>query len=162
MIWVVFTMVLNPILPRLSELHYEGNSREFRHRILWLIGATFVFCIIYLAFMYFIGIQIFGIIYKVPLLTHRLEFVLVGVGSGILCIATIFSNLLIMIRKMKILLISYTIAAVLSAVTSTYLVIAKGLLGATLSYLIMMSVLMVILAAGYFFADRHNRYKGQA
>ncbi len=157
MIWVIFTMVLNPILPHLSELHYQRNFREFVRKILWLIGAVFIFCIIYIAFMYFIGIQIFGAIYNVPLQTHRLEFVLVGMGSGVLCIATIFSNLLIIIRETKILLICYTTSAVLAALSGVYFVIHAGLLGATLSYLFMMLVLLTLLAVGYVFAERRAR-----
>lgn len=157
MIWVVFIMVLNPILPRLAELYFSGKRKEFVRKIERLIGAIIAFCIVYLVFMYAIGIRIFEIVYKVPLLSYRLAFILAGIGSGFLCIATVFSNLLIVIRQAKILLVSYTGVAVVSAGISMFLVKREALLGAALSYLLSMILLLGILIVGYIYADLHKQ-----
>jgi len=156
MIWVVFIMVLNPILPRLAALYFSGKRKEFIRKIERLIGAIIAFCIVYLVFMYAVGIHVFEIVYKVPLLSYRLAFMLAGIGSGFLCIATVFSNLLIVIRQAKILLLSYVGVAVVSAVISMFLVKTMALFGAALSYLLSMILLMVILIAGYIYANIHK------
>jgi len=157
MIWVVFIMVLNPILPRLSELYFSGKHNEFDRRIRSLIIAIAVFCIVYLAFMYLAGIRVFEIVYKVPLLSYRKEFMLAGIASGFLCIATVYSNLLIMIREKKILLVSYILAAAVSAGSSMLLVKNQGLYGAAASYLISMLFLMMVLVAGYVLMDSRKK-----
>ena len=157
MIWVVFIMVLNPILPRLSELYFSGKRNEFDRRIRSLIIAIAVFCIIYLAFMYLAGIRVFEIVYKVPLLSYRKEFMLAGIASGFLCVATVYSNLLIMIRENKILLVSYILAAAVSAGSSMLLVKNQGLYGAAASYLISMLFLMMVLVAGYVLMDSQRK-----
>lgn len=157
MIWVVFIMVLNPILPRLAELYFSGKRKKFIRKIERLIGAIIAFCIVYLVFMYAIGIRIFEIVYKVPLLSYRLAFILAGIGSGFLCIATVFSNLLIVIRQAKILLVSYIGVAAAAAGASMFLVKKEALLGAALSYLLSMILLLVILIAGYIYADLHKQ-----
>ena len=156
MIWVVFIMVLNPILPRLTALHFTGKRREFNRQISLLICAIIAFSIVYLAFMYLIGIRIFEIVYKVPLLPYRAEFMTVGVGSGILCVGTVYSNLLVLVRETKILLISYMITAAVSAGASIFLVIGNGLPGAAVSYLITTVLLMILLAAGFIYADLYK------
>ena len=157
MIWVVFIMVLNPILPRLSELYFSGKRIAFDRRIRSLIIAIAVFCIVYLAFMFLAGIRVFEIVYKVPLLSYRKEFMLAGVASGFLCIATVYSNLLIMIRENKILLTSYILAAAVSAGSSMLLVKNQGLYGAAASYLISMLFLMMVLVAGYVLMDSQRK-----
>jgi len=156
MIWVVFIMVLNPILPRLTAMYFMGKRRQFIRQISLLICAIIAFSIIYLAFMYLIGIRIFEIVYKVPLVPFSAEFMIAGVGSGILCIATVYSNLLVLIRETKILLISYMITAAVSAGTSIYLVVENGLFGAAVSYLVTTVLLMLLLAAGFIYSDLYK------
>ena len=157
MIWVVFAMILQPILPHLSELYFSGKRKEFDRKIRRLIIAVTGFGMIYLAFMYLAGIRIFEIVYKVPLMEYRLEFMLAGVGSGILCIAAVYSNLLILIREKRLLLISYIGVTAVSAVTSILLVIREGLLGAAVSYLISMVLLMTVLISGYVLMDLRRK-----
>ena len=106
--------------------------------------------------MYLIGIRIFEIVYKVPLVPFSAEFMIAGVGSGILCIATVYSNLLVLIRETKILLISYMITAAVSAGTSIYLVVENGLFGAAVSYLVTTVLLMLLLAAGFIYSDLYK------
>lgn len=156
MIWVVFIMVLNPILPKLAKMHFAGNRTGFNRLIRNLIVSIAGFSILYLALMYLFGIRIFEIVYKVPLMSYRTAFMIAGIGSGILCIATVFSNLLILIREKKILLFSYIGVAVLSTGTGIYFVIKRGLFGATLSYLITMALLMLALISGYIYADTYK------
>lgn len=157
MIWVVFAMILNPLLPHLSELYFSGRKKEFDRKIRSLILAVTGFGFVYLVFMYLIGIRIFEIVYKVPLTPYRLEFMLAGVGSGILCIAAVYSNLLILIREKRLLLISYIGVTVVSAAASVFLVIRKGLFGAAVSYLLSMFLLMGVLITGYIMMDRRRK-----
>ena len=157
MILVVFVMVLNPILPRLAELYFSDRRHEFDRMIRRLIIAVTMFSAVYLVFMHLIGIRIFEIVFKVPLLAYRSEFMLAGIGSGLLCIATVYSNLLILIREKRVLLISYLGVTALSAGISVLLVIEKGLFGAAFSYLISMALLMSALIAGYIVMDMRRK-----
>jgi len=162
MISVVFLLVLNPILPRLAEMYFSDRHSAFTKQIAKLTGAIMLFSAAYLGIMYVIGIRVFEIVYKVPLLMYRTEFMIAGVGSGILCIATVFSNLLVIVREKKILLLSHIGVAVLAAFMSTYLVIHKGLSGAAVSYMVTMTFLMIVLAAAFLFVDLRRKEEAEA
>lgn len=157
MIWVLFVLVLNPVLPHLARLYFAGKHKEFLTYIEKMIAGITAFSILYLVLMYAGGIRLFEIVYKVPLMEYRFEFMLAGAGSCFLCIATVFSNLLILIRRKRLLLISYIIAALVALVSSIYYVLRAGLTGALWSYLITMILLMVILAFGFAMADRSRK-----
>ncbi len=154
MIWVLFVLVLNPVLPHLARLYFSGRHKEFLTYIEKMIAGITAFSVLYLALMYAGGIRLFEIVYKVPLMEYRFEFMLAGAGSCFLCIATVFSNLLILIRRKRLLLISYIATALFALGSSIYYVIRAGLNGALWSYLITMILLMVILAFGFAMADR--------
>lgn len=162
MIWVVFVMMLSPILPKLAELYFSDRHKEFNRQIRNIVLITSGFSVICLVLMYVIGIRAFEIVYKVPLMAYRKEFVIAGIGSGVLCVGTVFSYLLILIREKRVLLWAYVCVAVLSVLIGIELVIRDGLYGAALSYLITMVLLMLALTGTFAAVSRNRRLAKQA
>ena len=161
MIWVVFVMMLSPILPKLAELYFSDRHKEFNRQIRNIVLITSGFSVICLVLMYVIGIRAFEIVYKVPLMAYRKEFVIAGIGSGVLCVGTVFSYLLILIREKRVLLWAYVCVAVLSVLIGIELVIRDGLYGAALSYLITMVLLMLALTGTFAAVSRNRRLAKQ-
>ena len=157
MIWALFILVLNPLLPHLAKLYFSGKHKEFLKYIEMMTAGIVAFSVLYLVLMYVGGIRLFEIVYKVPLMEYRFEFMLAGAASCFLCIATVFSNLLIVIRRKRLLLISYIATALFALGSSIRFVIRAGLSGALWSYLITMILLMIILAFGFAMADRSRK-----
>ena len=150
---VIFLLVLNPLLPRLAGQYFSGRRSEFMKTIAALTASIAAFSLLYFVVMDTFGIRIFEIIYKVPLLTYRIEFLQAGIGSGLLCMATVFSNLLVLIREKKLLLLSHIAAGAAAAGLSIWLAAGDGVSGAVLSYLVTMSFFAAVLGVSFVFAD---------
>jgi O-antigen/teichoic acid export membrane protein len=156
-IWVIFLLILNPMLPGLAEMYFAHQTEAFNRQVRRLLLVIIASCAVYLVFMYSVGIRIFSAAYDVPLMSYRWEFLLAGIGSGFLCIATVFSYLLILIRQKYVLLFAYIGVTVLSAVSSVYFVEKSALFGATVSYLITTGLLMLAMTTIFWIVDQNRK-----
>lgn len=156
-IWVVFLLILNPMLPGLAEHYFAHQTAAFNRKVRSLLLAIVASCMVYLLFMYGVGIRIFSAAYDVQLISYRWEFLLAGIGSGFLCIATVYSYLLILIRQKYVLLFAYIGVTILSAASSVYFVKKEAIFGATLSYLITTGLLMLAMTTIFWIVDQNRK-----
>ena len=136
-------LVIRPLITSLAEKRQVGEMVQFYS----IIKKIFVFLIL-VGFLttlvsYLIGTPVLSLIFGVDLNSYQLELTIL-VFSGILySIALVFENILTIYRKHNLLLIVYVSMYIVSLLLSKPLIISYGILGACISFMLVM-VLYVI------------------
>jgi polysaccharide biosynthesis protein, probable transporter len=136
-------LVIRPLITSLAEKRQAGEMIQFYS----IIKKIFVFLIL-VGFLttlvsYLIGTPVLSLIFGVDLNSYQLELTIL-VFSGILySIALVFENILTIYRKHNLLLIVYVSMYIVSLLLSKPLIISYGILGACISFMLVM-VLYVI------------------
>ena len=136
-------LVIRPLISSLAEKRQAGEMIQFYS----IIKKIFVFLIL-VGFLttlvsYLIGTPVLSLIFGVDLNSYQLELTIL-VFSGILySIALVFENILTIYRKHNLLLIVYVSMYIVSLLLSKPLIISYGILGACISFMLVM-VLYVI------------------
>ena len=136
-------LVIRPLITSLAEKRQAGKMIQFYS----IIKKIFVFLILVGLFTtlvsYLIGTPVLSLIFGVDLNRYRLELTVL-VFSGILySIALVFENILTIYRKHNLLLVVYIVMYIASILLSKPFIISQGILGACLSFMLVM-VLYVI------------------
>ena len=132
--------IIHPYITKISKLYNEGKAHQLFKMIISFIGVIIGFgCCAVLA-AYLLGIPVLQIIYGLELGKYRLYLVMIMVGGSVFGIVSILSNMLIAMHKN---VAQAGLLAVLSALAyylSYHLTASYKLIGATLSYTVVMCV----------------------
>lgn len=143
-IMLVNQFVLQPLITILKDSYEKKNKKDFLLYIKKIILITILVGAIALVLGYFMGIPVLEIMYGVKLNSYLLSFLIIILGACLYTISSVFSNSLIVIRKTKIQFYIYMFVTIISYVFSTYLIKQNGFIGAIYSYLIMMTLLLIL------------------
>ena len=136
-------LVIRPLITSLAEKRQAGEMIQFYS----IIKKIFVFLIL-VGFLttlvsYLIGTPVLSLIFGVDLNRYRLELTIL-VFSGILySTALVFENILTIYRKHNLLLIVYIIMYIASLLLSKPLIISHGILGACISFMLVMVIYVI-------------------
>lgn len=146
--------IYKPMIAEMGRLWSEGATHEFAKivikQILVIAGLTAVVIL----GGYVIGLEILGWIYGVELQEYKLLFaILLGFG-GIAALNAYFVLVLTIMRRQKVIIVAYGVAAGLNLCMADRLVQQHGLWGAGMVYGITMSVVLVVLAMFMLWGNR--------
>ena len=136
-------LVIRPLITSLAEKRQAGEMVQFYS----VIKRIFVFLVL-VGFLttlvsYLIGTPVLSLIFGVDLNRYRLELTVL-VFSGILySIALVFENILTIYRKHNLLLVVYIIMYIASILLSKPFIISQGILGACLSFMLVMLIYVI-------------------
>ena len=137
--------VFNPILVKLATKWEEGDIKNFvkmtRNQICVIIGITVLAIIVALT----IGCPILGILYSTDLLPYKTELVILMIGGGMLALVNFFNVVITVTRHQIYLMIGYILGALAAATLSNWAVSGWGIMGASIIYV----ALMTIMAASF-------------
>ena len=85
-------------------------------------------------------------IYGTDLATFKTELIVLVLAGGASALGIVMYNVLISLRKQKIILIIYSIVAVFATMITSFLVKSEGIFGATIAYFSIMLILFVLLS----------------
>nr|WP_068994244.1 lipopolysaccharide biosynthesis protein [Streptococcus himalayensis] len=135
---------LRPMLTKLA-IHREKKDIEGYQslkRNIFLI--LFLFTGLVFLGSYFLGIPVLSILYSTPLHQYKESFLILMLGGILSSFATVFDNLLTVLRKQKVLVVSFASSFLVSLFLSDHLVRSYSVFGAALSFLVSMSVWLII------------------
>lgn len=142
---LISILIMKPLLKPFGEYWNNNAENKFIKTIikiiLFLVGITLIIEILALT----IGIPILGWLYAIDLSNYRLELFLLILSGLFYACSTVIFYALGTIRKQKQTTISYTICAVFAAIISNILVKKCGILGSTISSVLIMLALFFIL-----------------
>lgn len=140
---------LRPMITQMAvyEMRQDMKSlNKLRNKILLIL---LLFAIIVLTASGFIGLPIISLVFGTDLTQYQVPFMILMLGGVISAYATVFDNILIVLRQQKLLIISYFSAFIVSILTSNYLVRQYHILGASISFLLAMTVWLLLTLGIY-------------
>ena len=156
---LVSILIMKPLLKPFGEYWNEKNYKKFIRVIisiiLFLVAITIVIEIAALT----IGIPMLGWLYGIELSSYRLELFLLILSGLCYAASTVIFYALGTIRKQKQTTIAYIISAIFALVVSNILVYKYGILGSTISSVIIMTMLFLTLLI--FFVIGYKKEKMQ-
>lgn len=149
-------IIFKPMQTAMAVNYYEKKYKNFWHiiskMILIITGFTFV-CEVG---AYILGIPVLSWLYGVNLKEYKLTLLLLLLCGGINAINIIFYYVLAIMRKQKYMTILYIIVCLVSFLIMDTMTGKMGLMGASLGYLILVSLLAALLLVYIIIQIRRN------
>lgn len=140
--------IYQPTIKHLGDLWSERKVKQFKSKVfrqcLIVIGLMVIITVGGLL----IGLPILSIMYHTDLSIYRLEFAILLIGGSLYALAYYLNVPITTIRKQNYIAYGYVFASVISLVFGKSFVVKHGMLGASLLYLMINAILVVI----YFFS----------
>lgn len=138
--------VFNPVLVKLSESWNARDYRLFRKMTLKQVGVIGGLTLLAIAVALTIGCPVLGWLYNTDLSSYRAELTILMVGGGMLAAVNFFTIVVTVIRCQKHLIIGYVACAVLAGVFSNHVVADYGIMGASVLYSLLMTLMGGVFA----------------
>lgn len=149
-------IIFKPMQTAMAVNYYEKKYKNFWHiickMILIITGFTFV-CEVG---AYILGIPVLSWLYGVNLKKYKVTLLLLLLCGGINAINIIFYYVLAIMRKQKYMTILYIIVCLVSFLIMDTMTEKMGLTGASLGYLILVSLLAALLLVYIIIQTRRN------
>lgn len=153
-IQVCSTYIYNPLIGYFAESYHSCNRPSFiRLTLFTLIGITAIGLISYLGAI-LLGKPILALLYGTEVAKHSDLLSLLLLSSVLLGVSSFLCNLLVAVRALKIMMIGSISALGFAVLTSSPLITAFGMDGATAALLIACSASILISCFGIFLKAR--------
>ena len=142
-------VIFNPILYRTSCMWNEGKYKEFIKTVFQQILYVLALALVCLLGAYLLGVPVLSFMYNKDLAPYKTDLLLIVVGSGFLAMATLFMNILTIMREQKIILVGYIIVAAAAFIFSDKIVSKYEMRGAVWLYVILLVALSVFYGVAF-------------
>lgn len=151
---LIASFIIHPFLVEISGLIKNKDYKKLNTLLIKMIFVIIIFTILGMILCYLIGIPMLKILYGVNLEKYILELLIIVLGSGVFAITTFISNIMIAMRKTMSQTIIFFITSIFTFIICNILIKDYSLLGATLSYSITMTVLLILYLIIYIYSIR--------
>ena len=156
-IQILAHFIFNPILTTYAELWaYEERSKFnelmklVKKQCFLVLGLLGLAIIVSLT----IGLPILSLWFGENLNGYKLELCIIMFGGSMLAYSVYFSTIIAIIRVQMSLIVCYGVVSIISLAISRVMVVGHGMIGASLFYAVLMTLLAVMLAAVVFVSFR--------
>lgn len=146
-IGLLANFVFNPILVKLAHKWDRREMKVFTHIIVRQLGVIAAITMLAIAVALTIGCPVLGILYNADLHEYRICLTILMVGGGMLALVNFFTVVVTVVRGQNHLIIGYISVAVVAKLLSHYFVSTYGIIGATVLYTGLMTLLSLVFAA---------------
>ncbi|WP_419041572.1 lipopolysaccharide biosynthesis protein, partial [Holdemanella porci] len=136
--------VFVPLYTNIATVWHKGTMKVFLSLVLKLMLVCLGLSVLILAGSYLLGIPFLQIVYGVDLSGYKTAFIILMCAGCMTSFNSIMIYIFTVIRKQKLILFVYIIAMVLCQILINPLIQNLNLIGASLDYLIGMSVVGVL------------------
>lgn len=145
-----------PMLIRMTASWENGRRKEFLGYFGRICGALALISAPILLAAWMLGIPVLSWLYATDLSTLRTELLLIMTGGIFLAFNGFYCAVLTIMRKQREIPLTYLAGAVLSLTATPAMVRANGIIGAVLSFVLVMAAVTVLLTARFAFALRNK------
>lgn len=145
-----------PMLIRMTASWENGRRKEFLSYFGRICGALALISAPILLAAWILGIPVLSWLYATDLSALRTELLLIMTGGIFLAFNGFYCAVLTIMRKQKEIPLTYLAGAVLSLAATPAMVRKNGIIGAVLSFVLVMAAVTVLLTALFAFALRNE------
>ena len=145
-----------PMLIRMTASWENGRRKEFLGYFGRICGALALISAPILLAAWMLGIPVLSWLYATDLSALRTELLLIMTGGIFLAFNGFYCAVLTIMRKQREIPLTYLAGAVLSLAATPAMVRKNGIIGAVLSFVLVMAAVTVLLTARFAFALRNE------
>lgn len=138
-------IIFKPMQTSMAIAYTKGETKRFNKVVYKVIGIIVAFTILCCAGAYVLGIPVLSLLYAVELKPYKNVLLLLLLAGGINAINTILYYVLTIMRRQTMVAVVYLMVAGFSLLFVEEVTRAYGLVGAALSYIVLMAVTMLLL-----------------
>lgn len=144
---MISVFIYKPMVADMGRTWAQQKHKIFFIKMLKLIAAIAGLTVMIALGGYVIGLDLLELIYGVDLETYRVLFAILLLFGGIAAIDAFLVTTLTIMRKQKLIVVAYTVAALLNLLIADWLLQNYQLWGAGMVYGVTMSVVLLMLLA---------------
>lgn len=148
-VMLLASVVFNPVLLRISVIWSEKKFSEFIKEIVIQLFVVVGISVVCLVGAYLLGVPVLSVLYNEDLAPYKTELLLIVLASGMLAFATLFMNVLTIMRKQPLIITGYLVVAIVAMIFSDRAVNYGGIRGAVVFYLILLLMLSLFYAIAF-------------
>ena len=142
---LVSQFCIHPFLNQISDYVRENKFKDLNKLVNKINFVLLLFGLFAIICAYLVGIPFLEFVYNIDLKDYLLSLIIILIGSIFYGLATIYSNVLVALRKINMQFYVYLIVSLLFYIICQILIVKYMIFGVTISYLISMFVLMLIM-----------------
>ena len=154
-------LMVRPLITQMAILWNREKYAEFSLIVKKLLFYLFIGGIVVTIVAYFIGTPILSLVFGVALSQYTLPFAILIFAGVLYALAIVFENILTIIRKQHLLVGLYIVLLVITKLVTEPFIYQKGMLGATISFFIVMFTYVIGNGLVYLFAIHRKRMKNE-
>lgn len=139
------SFVLQPNVVNLSELLKKKKIKEFTKIVSKIDFITFTLGILFVVSSYLIGVWALNTVFGIDINNFRIDLTIMVIGAVANAFASIYVNLLIILRRFKGQFYTLLVTNILAAVLSVYLIDRLAMLGSVLVFMTISFLQAIIL-----------------
>ena len=143
--------IIHPFLVKMNNHLVKNDYMNFKKMVIKLCLILFGFGIVCELLLYVMGIPLLNLVYGIKLEKYIIELLVIAFGALLFGISTIISYSMIAMNKNRVQSIIFIISSIISYILSYKLVYAYGLMGAALSYFIIMLLILLLYVISFNF-----------
>ena len=145
-IGLLANFVFNPILVKLAHKWSRREMKVFTKIVVRQIGVIAAITLLAISVALTFGCPVLGILYNADLHEYKLCLTILMIGGGMLALVNFFTVVVTVVRGQKHLIIGYVSVAIVAKLLSQHFVSLYGIMGATVLYTGLMSLLAAAFA----------------
>ena len=139
------SFVLQPNVVNLSELLKKKKIKEFTKIVSKIDFITFTLGILFVVSSYLIGVWALNTVFGIDINNFRIDLTIMVIGAVANAFASIYVNLLIILRRFKGQFYTLLVTNILAVILSIYLIDRLAMLGSVLVFMIISFLQAIIL-----------------
>lgn len=136
--------LLNPVYHKLACMWDENRMKEYSNELLKFSLLNVVISIVCIILVYLFGDMVLSFVYNTDLSAYKTDLIILMGCGGMYSFSTLLYCFMIIMRKQKLILFTYVFVAMVATIASDFAVKKGGIRGASLLYLLLLSLLVVI------------------
>lgn len=153
----ILFLMLRPLLTQLSAYRQKGEVSRFKQILKRVTWSLFSLEILVLLLGYLLGIPVLSFVFGVDLSGYHLPLIILLLGGGFNLFAALIDNLMVIYRGQKYLIWANILTFLVAKATTFSMISKNGLLGASLSFLLAMTVYLLSSLLIYWLVRRQRR-----
>lgn len=138
-------IIFKPMQTSMAEAYNNGEMKKFNKVIFKMIGIIVGFTFVCMIGAYLLGIPVLSLLYGVELKPYKLVLIVLLMAGGINAINIILYYVLTIMRKQNVMVLFYSVVAVVSLLFINKVTKKYELMGAAMGYLVLVALLMLLL-----------------
>ena len=145
-IGLLANFVFNPILVKLAHKWDRRELKVFTKIVVRQLGVISAITLLAISVALTIGCPVLGWLYNANLHEYRMHLTILMVGGGMLALVNFFTVVVTVVRGQKHLMVGYVATAAAAKLLSQHFVAKYGIMGATVLYTGLMTLLAMTFA----------------